>query len=246
MIKLYIILLAAAVTCTTVFAAETVKMAVGDWAPYTSESDISGKLTEKIVTEAFKLEGITVIYEYYPWKRSLEMVRSGMADGTFPWNKADDKINDFYFNSEVLLKDDGVYFHLKTTKFKWNTIQDLKKYKVGVTIGYKDEKRYEDIGILTDKAPSEEMNFRKLLAGRIDVYHTSKIVGYAAIAKLFTPEEAKLITNHPKIVTTNKYFILFSKKTPNGRMFAEKFDSGFKKLKASGRYRQILEESGSR
>ncbi|MDZ4116123.1 MAG: transporter substrate-binding domain-containing protein [Xanthomonadaceae bacterium] len=113
-----------------------------------------------------------------------------------------------------------------------------------MTVGYKEEKIYKDKGIAADAVPLEDTNFKKMLAGRIDVYQTSKVVGYSTIAKLFTPEEAKLFTNHPTPVKQAEYFILFSKKTPNGKALADKFDTGMKKLKDSGAYKKILAEYG--
>jgi polar amino acid transport system substrate-binding protein len=218
------------IAATATFAqSTTVKLAIGDWAPYTSPTDKTGKLAEIIVSEAFKLEGINVSYEYYPWKRSFEMVRDGAADGTFPWNKTADREKDFFIHKEVIASDDGVYFHLKTTKFDWNTLLDLKKYRVGVTNGYKQEALYKENGIKADVAPDEVTNFKKLLSGRIDVYQTSKIVGFWTIKNNFSPAEAAQFTSHPKVVENDAYYILFSRKTATGKELADKFDSGFKK-----------------
>ena len=224
--------------------AEAVKLAIGDWEPYTSATNPKGKLLEKVVTEAFKLEGVEVKYEYFPWKRSIINAETGESDGTFPWNKTTEREGLFHIHKTSLLKDDSVYFHLKSTPFDWKSMNDIKKYKVGVTIGYKDEKIYKDKGINADPVPSEEMNFKKMLAGRIDVYMTSKVVGYSTIHKLFTPEEAKLFTNHPTPVEQGEFYILFSKKTTNGKALADKFDEGMKKLKDSGAYKKILAEYG--
>ena len=220
----------------------TVKLAIGDWSPYTSPTDKSGKLAEVIVTEAFKQEGLDVEYTYNPWKRSFDMTKDGEADGTFPWTKTPDRINDFYFGNDIILQDDSVFFHLKTTKFEWSSLDDLKKYRVGVTAGYKEVELYKTKGIKAEEVADEPMNFKKILAGHIDVYKTSKIVGYATINKLFKPEEAKQFTNDPKTLATDQYYVLFSKKSPNGKLYSEKFDSGLKKLKASGQYTKIMRE----
>lgn len=94
-------------------------------------------------------------------------------------------------------------------------MDDLKKYKVGVTIGYKQEKIYQKLGIEADPVPSEDLNFKKLLAGRIDVYQTAKPAGYAMIRRLFGPDDALLFTTHPKPLEVAEYYILFSGVTPN-------------------------------
>ena len=228
-------------TSSTVFANETIELAIGDWPPYTSETDEKDKLIEIIVTEAFKTEGIDVNYSYYPWKRSYYYVQEGKSDGTFPWNKTEKREKEFNIHKIGIIKDEGVFFHLKNTKFDWNTFEDLKKYRVGVTVGYKAEEIYKEKGIEAQSVATEDLNFKKILKGRIDIYETSKIVGYNLINKLFKPEEAKLFTHHSKIIEENEYFILFSK-TSRGKMFSERFDSGLKKIKESGIYDEILAE----
>lgn len=221
-------------------AAEVVHMAIGEWAPFTSEKDPQGKLLETVVTEAFRLEGVEVQYSYFPWKRSYAMVEEGRADGTFPWNKAINQGNAFYIHRIPVLTDDSVYFYAKGTAFDWKTLDDLKKYKVGVTLGYKNQKVYQEKGIPAEVVNSEEMNFKKLAAGRIDVYETSREAGYATVRKHLTPDEARRITHHPTPVEQSDYFILFSRKTPNGKALADKFDAGLEKLKASGAYARIF------
>jgi len=223
------------------FANETVRFAIGEWAPYTSSTDPKGRILEIIVTEAFKLEGIDVKYKYFPWKRSYLLVESGVFDGTFPWAMTEKHMKNFHMNKISLIKDDGVFFHLKSLPFDWVTIEDLKKYSVGVTIGYKEEQIYKENGIIAESVPTEDLNFKKILAGRIDVYQTSKIVGYEIIKKLFTVEEANQFTNHPRPAVINEFNILFSKKTSNGQRLADIFDAGLQKLKESGAYDSIIE-----
>ncbi|MDT8989393.1 transporter substrate-binding domain-containing protein [Curvibacter sp. APW13] len=238
--KFFLSLLLAAAGLGGAHAAEVINLAIGEWAPFTSEKDPKGKLLETVVTEAFKLEGIEVKYSYYPWKRSSTMVEEGQSDGSFPWGKIPEREATFVFAKSPVMTDESVYFFPKSVPFDWKTIDDLKKYKVGVTIGYKNETVYKNKGIAAESVPQEELNFKKLAAGRLDVYETSKEVGYALIAKHLTPEEAKLITHHPKASEQMEYYIFFSKKNPKAKMYADKFDSGLAKLKASGGYAKIF------
>lgn len=224
----------------SVFANETVRFAIGEWAPYTSSTDASERVLEDIVRESFKMEGVNVKYEYFPWKRSYSLVESGDFDGTFPWAMTEEHKNNFYMNKIYLIKDDGVFFHLKNFPFDWKTLEDLKKYSVGVTIGYKEEKIYKENGIIAQSVPTEDLNFKKLLAGRIDIYQTSKVVGYSTINKIFANEDANKFTHHHKPAVENEFYILFSKKTSNGQTLADRFDAGLKKLKESGAYDIIM------
>ncbi|MDK2123384.1 substrate-binding periplasmic protein [Parachitinimonas caeni] len=228
--------------CSVAIAEEPVRLAIGDWPPYTSPSNPKAKLIERIVTEAFRLEGLRTEYEYLPWKRSYLYVQEGKSDGTFPWNKTDEREREFIYNKIPLVRDEGVYFHLKSTKFDWHVFDDIRKYKVGYTIGYKQEQLYKKSGIEADPAMTADLNFKKMLAGRIDVYHTSKVVGYALINEHFTPAERKLFTHHPKVIEENVYYLLFSRKTPNGQQLADKLDAGLQKMIDSGAYAKLVAE----
>lgn len=221
-------------------AGEVVHLAIGEWPPFTSEHDHSSKLLERVVQEAFKLEGLQVQFSYFPWKRSYTMAEEGLADGTFPWNKVLDRERSFHFHRTPLLTDENVFFHPRSLAFDWNSLDDLKKYRVGATLGYRNERIYKDKGIAFDLAPSEELNFKKMAAGRIDVYETSKVVGYSTIARTLTTDEAKLITHHPRPLERSNYYVLFSRKTAHGQRFSEKFESGLQRLKSSGAYDKLL------
>ncbi len=59
------------------FAHETVKLATGEWSPFTSESNPKGQIAETIIKESFNLENIAVEFLYYPWKRSYAYAKKG-------------------------------------------------------------------------------------------------------------------------------------------------------------------------
>lgn len=222
--------------------ADVVEFAVGEWAPYISKKDPSSPL-EKIVSEAYALEGIQVKYSYFPWKRSYGYTKKGRYLGTFPWTYLRSREEDFNINPTPILKDPSVYFHLKDTDFEWATLTNLKKYRVGVTLGYKNQEIYKRLEIPAEVVPYEELNFKMILQGRIEVYGASKRVGYAMIKSMFSPEDAEQFTNHPEPYTTDIYHILFSKQAKDSEKYMRAFESGFSKLKASGRYNEILKIS---
>lgn len=219
---------------------QTARIAIGEWPPYTSEKDNDSKILERVVTEAFKLEGIDVKYEYFPWKRSYIYTLQGKYDATFPWIKSDDRNSLFYISSEPLLIEESVFFYMKDKNFNWKSLDDLKKYKVGVTIGYVQEEILRKSGIPAEACPNEYLNFRKLYAGRIDVYWTTKNAGYTAIRKIYGNLGAELFTHHSRSAGVFRHYVFFSKKTSDGKKFRDKFDSGLMKLKSSGEYDRII------
>lgn len=218
---------------------DVVKLAIGEWAPYTSDTDPKHKLLERVVTEAFKLEGIDVAYAYFPWLRSELLVEDCDFDGTFPWRKTKAHELKFYMNNVSLVKNESVLFHLKKNPIEWNVLDNLKKYKLGVTNGFGNEAFYKAHGIPATAVQTEELNFKRVLNEQIDAYGVPKTVGYHILERLFSPEDVKKFTTHPKSTEHTDYYAMFSK-TPSGKRFAEKLDAGLKKLKASGAYDKLM------
>lgn len=223
---------------------EQIILTTGDYPPYTSESDSGARVLQQLVKEAYKSVDIDVDYVYYPWKRALEAVKSGSIVGTLPWFWSEERDKDFVFPKEPLVEESEVIFHRKDLDFDWNNYDDLKNYKVGATVGYISTKTLTDQGIKLDTVTDEDLNFKKLLAKRIDIYPTSFTVGYYIIHSTFPPYQAALFTNHPKLIRKEKMYVLFSRKSPKGKEMADKLDIGLKTLKESGRYDEIFNEFG--
>ena len=221
---------------------EVVKFAVGEYPPYTSARNHNAKVLEILVAAAFKLQSIDVEFGHYPWKRSMALAMNGDVDGTFPWLKNSDRLRDFYIGDQEIYQDQGVYWHLRSTPFDWNTAEDLRKYKFGVTVGYtRTQDFFNKQGIRADAEVSEELNFKKLLAGRIDVYRTSRVVGTYLVDSLFDAKSRNRFVFHPKFADDSHFFILFSKKTDRGQRLEKEFSKGLRKLRASGKYKDIIQ-----
>lgn len=236
--KIIILLAIIFVISVNLYAKETVTFAIGEWAPYTSENVKNGKFAEDIVKEAFANEGVEVVYEYYPWKRSYEYAKNGKVAGTFPWSKTAERENEFVINNKCIFKDEDVYFHLKSKEFVWNSIEDLKGYKLGAVLGYKQVEKYKNAGLEYEAAVNEEINFKKMLRGRVDIFEASKYVGNNVISNTFSSVDKEKFTYDPKPVAENKFYILFGKNETNKKL-ANIFDKGLKKLIDSGRYQEI-------
>lgn len=221
-------------------AGNSITLLSSTWHPFTSKNNPKKRLVETIVTEAFKMENINITIKYYPWERSKLYVKKGDEIATFPWWKTEKRDRDFILNKETILVEKEVFFHLKSLDFDWKNYNDLKKYKIGATIGYSHVKRLRDQGLELDIVDTEQLNFRKILFGRIDIYPSSLMVGYETIHSIFKPAKSDLFTNHPKPLSNGKMYMMFSRKNPRSQDLANKFDSGLRKLKKSGRYDKII------
>lgn len=216
---------------------QVIRLASGDWYPYTSSEEGKG-LIEKVVERSFAIEGYEVAIEYYPWVRSAKLVKYSKRDGTFPWYSNEDRHQQYIISKEAILHADTLMFYHKDVDLEWDSISDLAKYEVGSVPGYASTKILEDNNVKTISATSMEENILKLYRQRIEVLPIEKQVGLLMIEEL-TDDGLDQIRIGEKALISNPMFMLFPN-TDRGHMLADIFDRGISKLKASGCYERLM------
>ena len=140
-----------------------------------------------------------------------------------------------------------VFFHLKSKPLKWKTLADIKNKYIGLVLGYSYGKTFDDAvkngELKVEYVAHDILNFKKLLAGRIDAYPSEIDVGYNFIHEHFTAEEAELFTHHPQPLTSSPYVLLLSKAVHSNKQRIERFNKGLKRLIDSGKVDQYVAES---
>jgi len=243
-VKLYT-LLATLFFIANLFA-ETIRITNGEWEPFLSNYSFQYGFNSHVVTEAFKLEGITVEWGFFPWQRAYENAKSGSHwDASCCW-WPDDEINKEFVLSDTITNTSFVFFHLKSYNFQWHSLQDLKGIKIGGTSKYDYGKAFNDATaakkITVDFAAKDEFNYKKLLAGRIQVFPNDPAVGHAQIKNVLSPEEAKLLTYHPKQFGESSLHLIINAKNKRSKYLLDKFNAGLEKLKLNGQYQQMLRD----
>lgn len=231
----------------TAVAGESVRITNGEWPPFTSRQLANGGLLSRIVAEAFALEGVTVEYGYFPWKRSYELAKSGRWDGSVGWAPSSEHRRDFEMSEPVIFVGKGLY-HLKDTTFDWKVIDDLNRWRVGGTAGYSygDEwDRAVKAGRLRiDEVTADEQSLRKLLLRRIDVIAMEVEVAEYLIQTILTPEEAAAIVRHPRLLTQAPICLALSRQSARAPGLLLRFNRGLQRLKDSGKYEQYVGQVG--
>lgn len=225
-------------------AGETLQITTGDYPPFLSEEAAHYGPWAQVVREAFALENIQVEIQFLPWARAYNLVKDGERDGTILWGHKAERYPDMYY-SDTVWEGQDVFFHLKSYPFAWKTIDDLKGIDIGATLSFTHGKEFDDAekqGILEVKrVPSDILNFRKMLRGKIQIFPINLDTGYDTLRKNFTPTEIQLVTHHPHPVQVWTYHLLLSKKIDRNRQMLALFNQGLKRLKESGKYTQIIE-----
>ena len=225
---------------------KTIRLANGEWQPYLSKDAPHHGFASHVVTEAFAQVGVEVEYGFFPWARSYKLAKDGRWDGTLVWFDSEDRRKDFLFSDPVVLST-LAFFHLKNTKFDWDTYDDLRDVRVGATLAYFNGTEFEEAeaaGIFkVNRAPNDETGLKKLLKGRIDVFAGNITVTYAQIRDTFPKEQAAQFTHHDKPIWINSQHLLLSKKVPTSEQMLARFNEGLKLLKESGKYDQIIADA---
>ncbi len=225
---------------------DKITLASGEWAPYVSEELKHEGIVSRVVRESFELRGIDVEFVYLPWKRSIEEAKSGKWDGTLPWLKNEEREADFWF-SDPIAHENVVFFHKNDIDFEWETVDDVKGYTIGGTVGYYYGEEFDSAEkngtLIIDRAVEDKMNFQKLDAGRVDIVICEIDVGYEIIDKLFSAEKEKEFIHHPTPISSNSLFLLLSKNITENAGLIESFNMGLRRLTESGKVEQYWNES---
>lgn len=160
--------------------AKIIRLAYVNFPPYEFENN--GKpdgILVLIIQEVFEKAGIKLELKPFPFKRAYEYVKKGsdQTDGLFNFYKVKERIP-FFDYSDPIIKNHLVFFIRKNMAFQYTGINDLKGLKIGVIRGYTYGTEFdENPDIIKSIANSHLINFKKLAAGRIDVYPCDKLVG---------------------------------------------------------------------
>ncbi|MGQ5524407.1 substrate-binding periplasmic protein [Chitinimonas sp. PSY-7] len=232
-------LFAIALLLQSTVAARDITLTNGEWPPYLSEHLKYYGIASHIVTDAFTHAGVKVQYVFRPWKRAYLEAESGKFDGSVVWSYEKERAEKFHF-SDPIFEGKSVFFHLKSFSFNWTTFEDLIPIRVGGTLGYAYE--FEKVtAIQVQRADTDVDNFKKLLAGRFDIFPSEMNVGYATLQQNFTPAEVNHITYHPKAYNVVTYHLILTKSKPGSAELLAAFNKGLKALKDSGKYNSYFD-----
>ncbi|CAH0540283.1 substrate-binding periplasmic protein [Vibrio marisflavi] len=239
--KLYLVFLTLlVVTSSHIIYAETIRLANGEWPPFQSQHLKHSGFISHIISEAFAAEGIKVEFEYLPWKRGYRSARYGELDGTFVWGKTPERAELFYY-SDVVINLTTSVMHQADKEIYWDNVEDLGKYRIGGVIGYDYElSQYETSGVIEIKRQTKLEGALKMLArDRFDIVFADIDVGLYTANQLGL--KGKIVASDKKINANKPFYLLISKKTPNGIELIEAFNRGLNKINQSGLFEQFQE-----
>ncbi len=131
--------------------------------------------------------------------------------------------------------------------FDGKTWDDLAGLRIGATNDYYYgagfERADKEGKLVIERVYSDEQNFKKLLAGRMDLFAVNLDSGLTLIQDKFTQEETESVTYHKFPLDEGSLVLMFSKQDEKNKRLVTLFNKGLQRLRASGKYDLYFKES---
>lgn len=188
-----------------------------------------------VVREAFHRikEPLRIII--VPWRRALTMAKQGLITGILTCSP-----RQVFTSSDPISTATDALFLNADHDFKAypvSSIQDLTKYpelKIGGVAGYRQLKLLDNANLNYDISPEDKTAFKKLFAGRINVFLSIQEFGEYTLRQLKLSHLVKTIPLRAK-----KYHICFSKSHPRADKIRQRFNWAMATMHHDGTYQAI-------
>ncbi len=211
------------------------------WPPYqiNSPNGVTG-FSVDLVSAVYKRMDIPIeSIEAFPWKRALEIIQHGHAEALFSANFTPDRMAFARYPSEMLTESPWVIWTRGRGQIK--TLDDLKGKTIGVVLGYSYTPEFWDFietYCTVEKVRSDEINFKKLSAGRLDATIAEYGNGHYLSTTLGLDN---LKPNHALTIKKDGLYIIFSRKSVT-QDFVEEFSKELKAFKETGEHKVLREK----
>jgi polar amino acid transport system substrate-binding protein len=226
--------------CGRVFAGEAIILATGEWPPFVSGGMAGQGFATEIVVAAARVAGYEPAIEIVPWARAEHLAKEGLVTGTFVWAKNDERSQYFLFTEPFSYTREKIFYLKKRfPQLSYAGLTSLRGYTFGGTISYGHVAILERAGLEVEVAQSDEINLRKLEAGRFDFFAMDEIAAWHAIANLFPGREHEFGCLEEESLQA-PMGLMVSKSRPNVAEFITRFNQGLESIRSTGVYDEIL------
>lgn len=225
-----IVLVTVFVTSVAPSNAQSIRLATGEWIPFTSENmEHYGKFSER-VSIVLKEMGVSFGYVFYPWNRCYDSVLKGKVWAAFPYSFTAERAEKVWF-TDALSCSKTVFFYYQNPKtpekFIYDSLEDLKRYKLGGVRGYFYESLFNKAGLSVDYVNKEIGALEKLKLLRVDLVPVNDMVGWNLIYANF-PEEIQNFRVVDKPLSVSPLRLIVSKDYPGSEALLERFNMALK------------------
>jgi len=217
--------------------AQSLKIATGEWIPFTSAGMAHfGEFTQR-VTIVLNEMGIEPDYLFYPWGRCFDSVEKGRVWAAFPYSYTPERAQKVWF-SDMLSCSKTVFFYYDgkgaSRAYPFERLEDLKPYRIGGVTGYFYEESFRKAGLSIDYVNKEINAMEKLKMGRIDLVPVNERVGWNLIKTHF-PADAHNFKTVDNPLNVSPLRLIVSKDYPGSKELLDRFNKALQRCSQKGR-----------
>lgn len=211
-----------------------------DYLPFMDGNKNEAKgLYSILIKKIFNQANIGIKFEIYNWQRALYLAKRSQGGFGLIY-KSNKRLEIFDFSDPVYPENMYIYT-LNDKKFKFDSFKDLKGKTIGIVKGYsygdKFNSAVENKEIKTNSAKNDDVNFKRLLRGKIDCLVTSELLASIYIKKNNLNGKIKKIK---KAVESGEVYFVFNKNMKKQKIL-KKFNTALSKLKENGQFQETIE-----
>jgi len=221
-------------------------IAAGEIPPFASarpEDSFLGALFQQIGP----LMGVDFRFVYLPWLRCEAAVEAQTAWGAVPYVPTAERERKFLFSAPLYAKRTMLFYFSppgRTAVPGRGELASLRGFRIGGVRGYFYEQLLRDAGIRMDEALSEEQNFRKLQAGRVDLVAAIDAVGWAVIRRQFAAQDVAHFHTLDTPLHVGFNHLMTSRHYPGTEALLGQFNAALSTLRRNGSYQAVADRFG--
>lgn len=222
--------------------AESLPLAIGEWAPFTGKNLSGYGIASEIVSAAMSAVGLEPHFKFIPWRRAEAEVLAGQSFATLPYLKIREREELFLF-STVLFSSKFAMIHLSERSeligFSYDGPESLKGYRVGIVAGTEAVRaQLTAYGISVVELENPEPLLQMLELRRIDFAVDNREVLLYYTYRDF-PDGTFTFLEAP-FGERSEYRMMVSKSYPDAEALLDTFNEGLNILEESGELSNIL------
>lgn len=216
----------------------------GNWPPFTvsKEGETREGLSYALISEIGRRAGFGVKLTLFPQKRLEFELGQGTLDGVTVISRNPEREVFLEYGEPLFQKIGYVYFRAGGVR-EWRDFSDFKGMTIGVTRGHNLGEPFAQAvakdGLVVEEGGSDEQNFMKLIAGRVDVVFANH---WTALYLLRQPRFAGLVERAKKPYFSKDYHVAVAKKSKVGHDLLPAINKAVKSMKTDGTLDALLVE----
>ncbi len=200
--------------------------------------------TMDVARAALEPQGYRVSIRFVSWPRAVHDSKIGTYDGLYLPLKNREREADYLFSEPITQVKTG-FLKLKNIHIRYVKLEDLNKYTIGTLCDYSYSPEFDMANYLKkEEVCREDLNFRKLLSGRIDLMAVHIPSAEYLMNSVLTEEEISKIEFMDPPLSVSSLYLAVSRVLPDAEQRIRDFNRGLERIRADGTFGKILEKHG--